>query len=110
MSEFGTGKTSLLKAKAEKLLRQKQQIVIISFEDRESTQESILTLQYKIDFGDEIVHSLKGTGEKLCVLNNNLVFNPKILKSKLKNFKPDNRLWVQNLNTVYKLKVKLFYD
>ena len=63
------------KAKAEKLFSQKQQIVIISFEDRESTQESILTLQYKIDFGDEIVHSLKGTGEKLCVPNNNLVFN-----------------------------------
>ena len=61
MSDFGTGKTSLLRAKAKMLWDQNQKIVIISFEDKESSQESILTVQLKTEFPSN-VHTLKGSG------------------------------------------------
>jgi hypothetical protein len=65
MSEFGTGKTSDLKAKAKQLLVKGEQVVIISFEDKESSTESILTIQLRAEFEDQekaTVISLKGTG------------------------------------------------
>jgi len=65
MSDFGTGKTSLLKAKAKILLAQKQKIVIIIFDDKEANKESILTTQWKIEFGKDVVHNLKGSGKFL---------------------------------------------
>lgn len=65
MSDFGTGKTSLLRAKAKQLLEKGEQVVIISIEDRESSTESILTIQLRAEFEDQkkaTVISLKGTG------------------------------------------------
>ena len=61
MSDFGTGKTSLLKAKAKILLGQKKNIVFISFEDKESHQDSLLTIQLKDEFQSK-VHSIRGSG------------------------------------------------
>ena len=61
MSDFGTGKTSLLKAKAKMLVDQNKKIIIISFEDKQSSQESMLTVQLKAEFPSN-VHSLKGSG------------------------------------------------
>ena len=65
MSDFGTGKTSLLKAKTQMLLDQK--FVIISFENKESSQESILAVQLKTEFPSK-VRSLKGSGNH-CLVN-----------------------------------------
>ena len=62
MSDFGTGKTTLIRTKAKQLLRESKVVIIISFEDRESTSESLLTIQLKAEFGD-FVHSLRGSGE-----------------------------------------------
>ena len=67
MSDFGTGKTSLLKAKAQMLLDQNQKIVIISFENKVSSQESILAVQLKTEFPSK-VHSLKGSGNNCLVI------------------------------------------
>ena len=62
MSDFGTGKTTLIRTKAKQLLRESRPVIIITFEDRESTAESLLTVQLKTEFGD-IVHSIRGSGE-----------------------------------------------
>jgi type II secretory pathway predicted ATPase ExeA len=65
ISDFGTGKTSLLRAKAKQLLAKGEQVVIISIEDRESSTESLLTIQLRAEFEDKkeaTVISLKGTG------------------------------------------------
>ncbi len=65
MFDFGTGKTTLLKAKAKELLAKGEQVVIISFECTESSTESILTIQWRAEFEHEkkaTVTSLKGSG------------------------------------------------
>jgi type II secretory pathway predicted ATPase ExeA len=64
MSEFGTGKTSLLRAKAKKLLAKGEHVVIISIEDGISSTESLLTIQLRAEFNQEkaTVIRLKGTG------------------------------------------------
>ena len=62
MSDFGTGKTTLIRTKAKQLLRERRPVIIVTFEDRESTEESLLTVQLKAEFGD-IVHSIRGSGE-----------------------------------------------
>jgi hypothetical protein len=50
MSDFGTGKTSLLRAKAKQLLEKDEQVIIISIENSESSKESILTIQLRAEF------------------------------------------------------------
>jgi type II secretory pathway predicted ATPase ExeA len=70
MSDFGTGKTSLLRAKAKQLLAKSEQVIIISIEDRESSTESILTIQLRAEFKDQekaTVMSLKGTGIRYVI-------------------------------------------
>lgn len=64
MSDFGTGKTSLIRIKAKRLLDEGKEVVIVSFEDRESTAESLLTTLFKAEFG-AVVHSLRGSGNSL---------------------------------------------
>ena len=62
MSDFGTGKTTLIRTKAKQLLMERNAVIIISFEDRRSTSESLLTALLKAEFGN-IVHSLRGSGK-----------------------------------------------
>lgn len=62
MSDFGTGKTTLIRTKAKQLLMETNAVIIISFEDRRSTSESLLTALLKAEFGN-IVHSLRGSGK-----------------------------------------------
>ncbi len=65
MSDFGTGKTSLLRGKAKQLLAIGEQVILISIEDKESPTESILTIQLRAAFKDHktaTVLSLKGSG------------------------------------------------
>ena len=73
MSEFGTGKTVLLRTKAKQLLSQGKEVLIISFEDSESKTESLLATLLKAEFGN-IVHSLGGSGNtnKCSCLNSTL--------------------------------------
>ena len=62
MSDFGTGKTTLIRTKAKQLLRERKAVIIISFEDKWSTSESLLTTLLKAEFGN-IVHCLRGSGK-----------------------------------------------
>ena len=65
-SPFGTGKTTLLKAKAKELMEQDQNVVFILFDDFKSTKDSLLKKTYEIEFGNRNnikIYSLKGTGE-----------------------------------------------
>ena len=61
MSDFGTGKTTLIKAKAKQLLNRGKKVIIISFEDKGSTADSLLMISLKSEFGD-MVRSLRGSG------------------------------------------------
>jgi len=62
MSDFGTGKTTLIKAKTKQLLKEGKKVVLISFEDKESTADSLLMTSLKSEFGN-IVYSLRGSGK-----------------------------------------------
>ena len=66
MSDFGTGKTTLIKTKAKQLLKEGKKVVLISFEDKESTSESLLITSLKLEFQEygSIVHSLRGSGKQ----------------------------------------------
>ena len=86
MSEFGTGKTILLRTKAKRLLSQGKEVLIISFEDSESKTESLLATLLKAEFGN-IVHSLGGSGNTkkcssfistlyICILENAIEPSP----------------------------------
>ena len=86
MSEFGTGKTILLRTKAKRLLSQGKEVIIISFEDSESKSESLLTTLLKAEFGN-IVHSISGSGNTnksssftgtsyICILENAIKLSP----------------------------------
>jgi len=67
-SPFGTGKTILLKAKAKELLARKERVVFIIFGDKDSSQESLLTISYRSEFKDipnVSIVSLKGPGNSI---------------------------------------------
>jgi hypothetical protein len=52
-STFGTGKTSCIRAKAEQLLKDKQKVVIVVFQDRDTSADSLLKKTYEIHFQDK---------------------------------------------------------
>jgi hypothetical protein len=64
ISEFGTGKTALLRTKAKRLLERNEEVVIISFEDKDSSQDSLPTNMLRAEFNEDMVFSLRGTGNK----------------------------------------------
>jgi type II secretory pathway predicted ATPase ExeA len=64
VSDFGTGKTSLLRTKAKQLLDRNEEVVIISFEDKDSSQDSLLTNMLRAEFNEDTVFSLRGPGNK----------------------------------------------
>ena len=74
ISEFGTGKTTLIRTKAKLLLEEGKKVIIISFEDRESTAESLLTTSLKAEFG-RIVHRIRGSGYYSCFWWGTYYFN-----------------------------------
>jgi hypothetical protein len=53
----------LLRTKANQLLAINEEVVIISFEDKDSSQDSLLTSMLKAEFKDK-VYSLRGSGNK----------------------------------------------
>jgi hypothetical protein len=53
----------LLRTKAKQLLARKEEVVIISFEDKESSKNSLLFDELRAEFNDK-VSSLRGSGNK----------------------------------------------
>jgi hypothetical protein len=68
-SQFGTGKTILLKEKARSLIRENKncKIVFVVFEDSDATKESLLMKAYREEFrsltANVILYSLKTNGK-----------------------------------------------
>ena len=65
MTQYGTGKTLLMEAKAKWLLNDKQKVVMIVFHDKSI---SLVTVKLKNQFkGDKNVHiqGLSGTGKMI---------------------------------------------
>ena len=61
MSDFGTGKTTLIKTKAKQLLMEGKEVIFISFEDSETNGDSLLFMALRSEFGN-LVYSLRGSG------------------------------------------------
>jgi hypothetical protein len=67
-SPFGTGKTSCIRAKVEQLLNDKQKVMIVVFQDRDTSTDSLLKKTYEIYFQDNqgqlkeglIIESIRG--------------------------------------------------
>jgi hypothetical protein len=53
----------LLRTKAKQLLVRNEEVIIISFEDKDSSQDSLLTNMLRAEFKDKVI-SLKGSGNK----------------------------------------------
>jgi hypothetical protein len=70
-SQFGTGKTILLKEKVRSLLRENRncKIVFVVFEDRDATKESLLMKTYREEFRSSKANV------KLCSLKTNGKFH-----------------------------------
>ena len=63
ISPFGTGKTTLIKAKAKELLESGQKVAFVFFEDADMSQESLLQRTYQIEFPGATYVNLKGSGK-----------------------------------------------
>ncbi len=78
-STFGTGKTSCIKAKAEQLLKENQKVVIVVFQDGDTSKDSLLKKAYEIHFqgiaGQHkegiTIESIRGTGVIIFSTNTN---------------------------------------
>jgi hypothetical protein len=78
-STFGTGKTSCIKAKAEQLLKDNQKVVIVVFQDGDTSKDSLLKKTYEIHFQGIAsqhkegitIESIRGTGVIIFKTNNN---------------------------------------
>ena len=68
MSDFGTGKTTLIKTKAKQLLMEGKEVIFISFEDSETNGDSLLFMALRSEFGN-LVYSLRGSGNYERVRN-----------------------------------------
>ena len=68
MSDFGTGKTTLIKTKAKQLLMEGKEVIFISFEDSETNGDSLLFMALRSEFGN-LVYSLRGSGNYESVRN-----------------------------------------
>jgi hypothetical protein len=78
-SSFGTGKTSCIKAKVEQLLQETQKVVIVVFQDGDTSKDSLLKKTYEIHFqgiADQhkegiTIKSIRGTGFIIFSTNTN---------------------------------------
>ncbi len=78
-STFGTGKTSCIRAKVEQLLQEKQKVVIVVFQDGDTSKDSLLKKTYEIHFqgiADQhkegiTIKSIRGTGLIIFSTNTN---------------------------------------
>jgi hypothetical protein len=69
-SPFGTGKTSCIRAKADQLLKDNQKVVIVVFQDGDTSKDSLLKKTFEIHFQDDKgqqrkgieIESIRGTG------------------------------------------------
>ena len=70
-SSFGTGKTTLIKAKAKELLKKNCKVTFVLFEEADTSQETLLKKTYQFEFpeaqfpGASII-SVKGSGNIFC--------------------------------------------
>ena len=62
ISEFGTGKTTLIKAQAKELLENGQKVAFVFFEDADTSQESLLEKTYRFEFPGASFVNLNGSG------------------------------------------------
>jgi hypothetical protein len=78
-STFGTGKTSCIRAKAEQLLKENKKVVIVVFQDGDTSKDSLLKKTYEIHFQGIAgqlkegitIESIRGTGVIIFNTNNN---------------------------------------
>ncbi len=68
-SNFGTGKTSCIRSKAGQLLREEKKVLIIFFQDGNTSRDSLLKKTYEIQFHDERFKVKSISGSCKCDLH-----------------------------------------
>ncbi len=87
-SAFGTGKTSCIRAKVEQLLNNEQKVVIVVFQDRDTSADSLLKKTYEIHFQDNqgqlkeglIIESIRGARTCGFIISKIDTSNPATIK------------------------------